>query len=63
MPINLAYGIAASIKYTFEDDEDSIYTKNIDTIGIEAFLSYMVRVNPSSVEGKLIINAYKNFKL
>jgi hypothetical protein len=63
MPINLAYGIAASIKYTFEDDEDSIYTRNIDTIGIEAFLSYMVRVNPSSVEGKLIINAYKNFKL
>ena len=62
MPINLANGIAASLKYDLEEDQDSIYLKNIDTMGIEAFLSFMVRVEPSSVEGKLIVNAYKNFK-
>lgn len=62
MPINLAYGIAASMKYDLESDEDSIFIKNIDAIGIEAFLSFMVRVDPTSIEGKLIVNAYKNFK-
>ena len=62
MPINLANGIAASLKYDLEEDQDSIYLKNIDTMGIEAFLSFMVRVEPSSVEGKLIVSAYKNFK-
>lgn len=62
MPINLANGIAASLKYDFEDDEDSVYLKNINYIGIEAFLSFMIKVNPNSIEGEWIINAYKNFK-
>ena len=63
MPINLANGIAASLRYNQEKDSDFFLINNLDTMGIEAFLDYILRISSKSIEGKLIINAHRNFRL
>ena len=63
MPINLANGIAASLRYNQEEDSDFFLINNLDSMGIEAFLDYILRISSKSIEGKLIINAHKNFRL
>ncbi len=63
IPVNIAKGIASALKYDNPSDTDSIFMRNIEVIGLPAFLSYMIGISPQSVEAGLIIKAFENLRV
>jgi mannitol-1-phosphate 5-dehydrogenase len=61
VPIHLSRGIAAALHYDLKSDPDNLVIRNIENMGIDAFLRYMIKVDPKTIQGKMIKDAYEQF--
>ena len=59
VPIHLSRGIAAALKFDFKNDADNFIIRNIENMGIDAFLRYMIKIDPKTIQGQMIKDAYE----
>jgi len=59
-PLYLARGVAAALKFDLAEDPDSFIISNIDEMGVNSFLEYMISLDSNSIQAKLIKSAYEN---
>jgi ketopantoate reductase len=60
-PEHLSRGIAAALKYELESDADYTVISNINEMGVDAFLEYMIELNKDTIQAHLIKKAYEKF--
>ena len=57
-PESLAAGFVAGLQYSAPHDQDARIMSCVEHSGVEAFLRFVLKVDPRSVEGQLIARAY-----